>query len=285
MEAGGSFLKIGPGVGPVKLGPFSYTQWFADERGYQRPVELATVRLKNMVEVLTNWDTYVSDPANIDLRGGTFLFSEDGEMLYEYQHRGVLTYSETMPRPLTFLGPYIGEELARNPIGLLDLEDTKTKNPFGRGILKPAGKLMTFLKPLFEIENKAQAKLQGATDEGFVQAEKSINEKIKSNKVVIYTYGLSPFSSQAVSLLKDAGCEDYCQVELGQEWFLLDKEASTVRAKLLDMTGQSSLPHIFINGEHIGGIFSGPDEKPGLAALQESGELQSLISEPATVEV
>ena len=33
-----------------------------------------------------------------------------GEPLYSYRHRGVLTYSETMPRPLTFLAPYIGEQ-------------------------------------------------------------------------------------------------------------------------------------------------------------------------------
>ena len=44
-------VVIGPGVGPVKLGPLEYTQWWEDEAGYQRPVELATVRLRNMVEV------------------------------------------------------------------------------------------------------------------------------------------------------------------------------------------------------------------------------------------
>ena len=41
-------------------------------------------------------------------------------VLYEYRHRGVLTYSETMARPLTFLAPYIGEAAARNPLGLPD---------------------------------------------------------------------------------------------------------------------------------------------------------------------
>ena len=42
---------------------------------------------------------------------------------------------------------------------------------------------------------------------------------------------------------------DYENVEVGLEWFLLDKEKSTLRAELLEMTGQSSLPHVFINGE------------------------------------
>ena len=270
----GNFITIGPGVGPVKVGPFSYNQWWADERGYQRPVELATVRLKNMVEVLTNWDDYVTNPTTLDHRGATYLFSETGEMLYEYKHRGVLTYSETMSRPLTFLAPYIGDELAKNPLGLLDLNSAKTSNKYGRGLLKPAGKFMSLLKPIFALENKLQAKLLGAEAYDFVEARRKIEETISNNHVVIYTYGLSPFSTTAISLLKDAGCSDFKQVELGQEWFLLGKEASTMRAELLEMTGQSSLPHVFIGGKHVGGIFSGD---PGLAALQESGKLQDML--------
>ena len=40
------------------------------------------------------------------------------------------------------------------------------------------------------------------------------------------------------------------------------------------MTGQSSLPHIFIGGESIGGLSTGT---PGLAALLESGELEAKL--------
>ena len=113
-------VEIGPGVGPVKLGPFRYTNGWAEEEGYQRPVELATVRLRNMVEVLSNWDMYVSDPTHIAKRGATFLFDSDGASLYEYKTTGVLTYSNTMSRPLTFLTPFIGAK-ALNPLGLGDI--------------------------------------------------------------------------------------------------------------------------------------------------------------------
>ncbi|CAJ1946338.1 unnamed protein product [Cylindrotheca closterium] len=272
------FVTIGPGVGPVKLGPLKYSQWWQDERGYQRPVELATVRLKNMVEVLTKWDTYVSNSATIDQRGATYLLdNESGEVLYEYKHRGVLTYSETMPRPLTFLAPYIGEDIAKNPLGLLDYSDAKKQNSKGRGILKPAGKFMSLLGPLFALENKLQAKALGADGADLEAAKQEIQSTITENKVTVYTYGLSPFSSQTMALLKDAGCtstNDVKQIEVGPEWFLLGKEASTTRAALLELTGQSSLPHVFINGQHIGGIFSG---NPGLAALQETGKLQDML--------
>ena len=112
----GSVIEIGPGVGPVRLGPLRYTQPWANEQGYQRPLELATARLRHMVEVLSNWDGYVSDARWIAQRGATFLFDEDGALLYEHRHPGVLSLSRTMGRPLTFLAPFIGAK-ALNPLG------------------------------------------------------------------------------------------------------------------------------------------------------------------------
>eukprot|EP00584_Thalassiosira_punctigera_P010514 CAMPEP_0172531506 /NCGR_PEP_ID=MMETSP1067-20121228/4889_1 /TAXON_ID=265564 ORGANISM="Thalassiosira punctigera, Strain Tpunct2005C2" /NCGR_SAMPLE_ID=MMETSP1067 /ASSEMBLY_ACC=CAM_ASM_000444 /LENGTH=518 /DNA_ID=CAMNT_0013315895 /DNA_START=129 /DNA_END=1685 /DNA_ORIENTATION=+ len=270
------FITIGPGVGPTSIGPLSYQQWFADEKGYQRPVELATVRLKNMVEVLTKWDEYVSNPLAISLRGATYLFDEEGEELYSYKSRGVLTYSETMPRPLAFLSPYIGDNLARNPLGLRDNGGGHLVR--GRGILKPAGKAMKFLSFLFKTENELQARLLGAEDADYAAARKDVEGTISNNKIVVYTYALSPFSSEALAVLDEIGV-DYENVQVGLEWFLLDKEKSVLRAVLLEMTGQSSLPHVFINGEHVGGLFTGSSDGkfPGLAGLKESGELQKMI--------
>jgi hypothetical protein len=90
-----------------------------------RPVELATVRLKSMVEVLTKFGDYVPDQRLLDWRGGTFLLDEscqrgDKWSLYEYRNPGVLLYSETMSRPLSFLESFIGIDKARNPMGRLD---------------------------------------------------------------------------------------------------------------------------------------------------------------------
>lgn len=279
------FITIGPGVGPTKIGPLAYNQWFSDEKGYQRPVELATVRLKNMVEVLTKWEDYVSNLLTISQRGGTYLFDADGTELYFYKSRGILTYSETMPRPLSFLAPYIGEEIANNPLRLKDNGGGELKR--GRGVLKPAGKAMGFLSFLFKLENKLQAKLLGATDADFAKARKDIEETISNNKVVLYTYGLSPFSYEALTVLDEVGAE-YKDVDVGLEWFLLGKEKSTLRAELLEMTGQSSLPHVFIDGKHVGGIFTEtPDGSyPGLAGLKESGKLREMVgSKPIAEEL
>ena len=76
-------------------------------RGYQRPFELATVRLRNMVEVLGRWRTYVPSDAHITQRGGTILLDADDTLLYSHRDRGILGFSATMERPLAFLDPYL----------------------------------------------------------------------------------------------------------------------------------------------------------------------------------
>ncbi|WP_353932465.1 peroxiredoxin-like family protein [Okeanomitos corallinicola TIOX110] len=75
----------------------------AGGHGFQRPFELATLRLRNMVEVLKNWSTYVPDSAHITQRGGTFLFDHQGELLYEHRDPGILGFAANMSQPLSFL--------------------------------------------------------------------------------------------------------------------------------------------------------------------------------------
>jgi hypothetical protein len=76
--------------------------------GFQRPFELATLRLRNMGEVLSEWRTYVPRDDFLTQRGGTFLLDADDTLLYEHRDRGILGFSATMARPLAFLDPYLG---------------------------------------------------------------------------------------------------------------------------------------------------------------------------------
>lgn len=80
----------------------------AGGRGFQRPFELATVRLRNMSEVLGHWRTYVPRDDFLTQRGGTFLLEADDTLLYSYRDRGILGFSETMARPLSFLDAFLG---------------------------------------------------------------------------------------------------------------------------------------------------------------------------------
>jgi hypothetical protein len=71
--------------------------------GFQRPFELATLRLRNMAEVLARWKTYVPDAAYLTQRGGTFLFDAEGTLLYSHRDRGILGFAANMSDPLVFL--------------------------------------------------------------------------------------------------------------------------------------------------------------------------------------
>lgn len=73
--------------------------------GFQRPFELATLRLRNMTEVLGHWQTYVPDASYLTQRGGTFLFDHQGNLLYEHRDRGILGFAANMSNPLSFLFP------------------------------------------------------------------------------------------------------------------------------------------------------------------------------------
>ncbi len=75
----------------------------AGGKGFQRPFELATLRLQNMTEVLRHWQTYVPDATYLTQRGGTFLFDGRGNLLYEHRDRSILGFAENMSNPLEFL--------------------------------------------------------------------------------------------------------------------------------------------------------------------------------------
>jgi hypothetical protein len=70
---------------------------------FQRPFELATLRLRNMTEVLSHWQTYVPDSSYLTQRGGTFLFDSQRQLIYEHRDRGILGFADNMSNPLSFL--------------------------------------------------------------------------------------------------------------------------------------------------------------------------------------
>ncbi|NEQ45736.1 MAG: hypothetical protein F6K00_20210 [Leptolyngbya sp. SIOISBB] len=96
----------------------TFFRW-AGGRGFQRPFELATLRLRNMTEVLSHWSTYVPDARYMTQRGGTFLFDPAGDLLYEYRDRGILGFAENMSYPLNFL---FGEEGIATQDGVVSCE-------------------------------------------------------------------------------------------------------------------------------------------------------------------
>jgi anaphase-promoting complex subunit 7 len=145
-------------------------------------------------------------------------------------------------------------------------------------ILPPVKPLFAILAPLqagSDQEDKAayEAKIESATQE--------IEAVITENPVVVYTYGLSPFSFETKALLDNLDIP-YKEVSLGDEWIpgMIVQGGAQTRAALLEMTGQSSLPHVFIGGKSIGGLYSGT---PGLLPALEKGVLHEMVSSATTV--
>jgi glutaredoxin-related protein len=137
-------------------------------------------------------------------------------------------------------------------------------------LIATAAKGMSLLAPVFKVEASIQAKLLGG-DAALEQAKQELAAAKKQNKVLVYTYGLSPFSTEALRLLDESGYP-YTKVEVGAEWFLLGGQASALRqvlgAEVAD--GATSLPKIFIGGNCIGGCAE-------LTSLIESGDLDAMM--------
>lgn len=81
--------------------------------GFQRPLELATLRLQRMNEVLAHWGTYVPRADFLTQRGGSFLFDGDGNLLYSYRDRGILGFAAQMSCPLNFLTEFVANQATR----------------------------------------------------------------------------------------------------------------------------------------------------------------------------
>jgi glutaredoxin-related protein len=131
------------------------------------------------------------------------------------------------------------------------------------------------LKPIFAVEAKLQASLLGSN---IVEQEvaQEIAAEVSSSPIVIYTYGLSPFSTEAVSILEKTG-NDFVNIEVGAEWFLLNGKDSVKRVLLSEFVdnGATSLPKVFVGGKCIGGCAE-------LAKSVESGEFETLVNSGKT---
>ena len=148
-------------------------------------------------------------------------------------------------------------------------------------LLESASDVVTpLLKPIYQKLAPLQAGANGETaayNAAIAKAKSEIEDETNSNTVVIYTYSLSPFCTEATDLLDNLDIK-YKEISLGKEWIPGLIEEPVKRAALGEMTGQTSLPNVFIGGKSIGGIFSGT---PGLVPALEEGTLMKLIDEAA----
>ena len=85
----------------IKFSGSSFKNAFGD--GYLRPFELATFRLKNMIEIIRNWEDYILNNKFLPQRGATFILNSKNQIIYKYFSSDILGYSPNMKNPLEFL--------------------------------------------------------------------------------------------------------------------------------------------------------------------------------------
>ena len=82
-------------------------------------------------------------------------------------------------------------------------------------------------------------------------------------EIIIYTTTYCPFCTRAKALLEKKGVK-YTEINVTD-----DEEK---RKEMIEKSGRTSVPQIFINGKHVGGY-------DDLYALEEKGELDTLLKE------
>ena len=70
--------------------------------GFLRPFELASLRLRNMIEVLSNWECYMPSDRYLTQRGATFFLDKEYRVIYYFRQKSILGYSKDMRTPLAF---------------------------------------------------------------------------------------------------------------------------------------------------------------------------------------
>jgi len=93
-------------IGPISLFKGKMFEIFSKNE-ILRPFELATRRLLNMIEILSNWNIYVPETSFLTQRGGTILLNENDEILYEFNSESLLGYAKEMSSPLSFLDDFL----------------------------------------------------------------------------------------------------------------------------------------------------------------------------------
>ncbi|KAK4047972.1 Glutaredoxin [Microbotryomycetes sp. JL221] len=93
----------------------------------------------------------------------------------------------------------------------------------------------------------------------------AVNEKISGQKVVVFSKSYCPYCKKAKSLF-DSLNQEYEAIELDQM-----EEGSDWQAYLAELTGQRTVPNIFIDGKPIGG-------SDDLRELHSNGKLKQLLA-------
>lgn len=118
--------------------------------------------------------------------------------------------------------------------------------------------LFIFYRPL---------KLMGAGDSTMASTavKKSVDQLIKTNKVMVFSKSSCPYCTMAKKVFKEMG-QEYGLVELDEA-----EDGSSMQSYLSQLTGARTVPRVFVQGQCIGG---GTETRN----MYQSGELKSMLA-------
>ncbi|KAG7361141.1 glutaredoxin [Nitzschia inconspicua] len=93
-----------------------------------------------------------------------------------------------------------------------------------------------------------------------------IDNLIDSHKVVIFSKSYCPYCSATKKLFNKMKVEGMVVIELDQ-----DPRGAEIQQELQRMTGQRTVPNVFVNGSHLGG-------NSDAQAAAQSGKLQEMLN-------
>jgi len=108
--------------------------------------------------------------------------------------------------------------------------------------------------------NKIQMMAFSSTTSDYIKSE------IASNDIMVFSKSYCPYCTKTKELFQSLGLE-YCALELDNV-----ENGVDIQAALLDMTGQRTVPNVFIKGTHLGGN----DDTQSAA---KTGRLDQLLKE------
>nr|GMD69096.1 monothiol glutaredoxin-S10 [Ipomoea batatas] len=114
---------------------------------------------------------------------------------------------------------------------------------------------------------RAPTLIRAMSDSSSSGLEDSVKKTVGENPVVVYSKTWCSYSGQVKSLFRRLGL-DPLVVELDQ----MGQQGSQIQKVLEGLTGQRTVPNVFIGGKHIGGCSD-------TIELYQKGELENLLSE------
>ncbi|GAA5827645.1 hypothetical protein JCM5353_008757 [Sporobolomyces roseus] len=150
---------------------------------------------------------------------------------------------------------------------IISLIVTYQKITFASSILEnfsPPSASYTSLDPLVSALSSPPTQLTPAQIK-MSKVKSTVQEKIDAGKVVVFSKSYCPYCRNAKQLLKSLDVEfdlyELDQMEEGADW----------QNALAEMSGQRTVPNLFIGGNHVGGFSD-------LEAKHRSGELKKLLT-------